>query len=264
MRRATPRFCWAYPVGGGKWSEQAGAVCKDQWWRFFLKLLGTADEALAYFSISTPSSAFFVYGGYIYFDKRGRVVAMCLGCSSGKALPPGFITVQGALSPLEAALSLSLDSPGIRASPPPWRADGCASLCRISSTKEHPFTAFKVQSLQNSGLFYSILAAMTSLRRSALLCVGERRRGVAASVQGTGKLRKIFESRSRIQITLPDTCPSPAGSARRRRVAGAGLESSCTFRPPDDARLLRTAALSTCSVSRPCLRPDSKTSHPGL
>ncbi|CAE7397434.1 CML23 [Symbiodinium pilosum] len=48
-------FCWAYPVGGGKWSEQA----------------------LAYFSITTPSSAFFVYGGYIYFDKRGRVVAMC-------------------------------------------------------------------------------------------------------------------------------------------------------------------------------------------
>ena len=39
-------------------------------------------EALAYFSITTPSSAFFVYGGYIYFDKRGRVVAMRPGWHS--------------------------------------------------------------------------------------------------------------------------------------------------------------------------------------
>ncbi|CAJ1418600.1 unnamed protein product [Effrenium voratum] len=56
-------FCWAYPVDAGRWS----------------------DQALAYFSISTPSCAFFAYGGYIYFDKRGRVVAMC-AISLGKGL----------------------------------------------------------------------------------------------------------------------------------------------------------------------------------
>ncbi|CAE7944575.1 CML24 [Symbiodinium sp. KB8] len=62
------QFCWAYPVGGGKWSEQA----------------------LAYFSITTPSSAFFVYGGYIYFDKRGRVVAMCaISLGNGLIFEPG-------------------------------------------------------------------------------------------------------------------------------------------------------------------------------
>jgi len=44
-------FCWAYPVSASKWT----------------------DQALAYFSISTPSAAFFVYGGYIYFDRMGRV-----------------------------------------------------------------------------------------------------------------------------------------------------------------------------------------------
>lgn len=36
-------------------------------------------QALGYYSISTPSAAFFVYGGYIYFDKMGRVVAVLLG-----------------------------------------------------------------------------------------------------------------------------------------------------------------------------------------
>lgn len=48
-------YAWAYPVSPGKWTS----------------------EALGYFSTSTPSAAFFIYGGYIYFDKMGRVAAVC-------------------------------------------------------------------------------------------------------------------------------------------------------------------------------------------
>lgn len=56
-------FTWAYPVGAGTF----------------------ADQARAYFSITTPSAAFFVYGGFIYFDKVGRVVGV-MAISLGRGL----------------------------------------------------------------------------------------------------------------------------------------------------------------------------------
>ena len=49
-------------------------------------------QALAAFSISTPSAAFLVYGGYVYFDRMGRVKGVslssifdgdCLGVEAG-------------------------------------------------------------------------------------------------------------------------------------------------------------------------------------
>jgi len=45
-------FCFVYPVGGGRLD----------------------DKARAYMSISTPSAAFFIYGGFIYLDKRGCIM----------------------------------------------------------------------------------------------------------------------------------------------------------------------------------------------
>lgn len=45
-------FAWGFPVGQGRFR----------------------DRTRAYLSITSPSSAFFVYGGYIYFDERGKIV----------------------------------------------------------------------------------------------------------------------------------------------------------------------------------------------
>lgn len=61
-------YCWAYPVSAAKWT----------------------DQALAYFSISTPSAAFFVYGGYVYFDRMGRVKGVfAVSLGNGLSFEPG-------------------------------------------------------------------------------------------------------------------------------------------------------------------------------
>lgn len=61
-------FTYAYPLGAGT----------------FL------DVAHAYFAITTPSAAFFVYGGFIYFDTLGKVVAvMAIGLGSGLSFNSG-------------------------------------------------------------------------------------------------------------------------------------------------------------------------------
>mmetsp|Transcript_55906 Transcript_55906/g.120961 ORF Transcript_55906/g.120961 Transcript_55906/m.120961 type:complete len:644 (+) Transcript_55906:51-1982(+) len=43
------------------------------------------DQVRAYFSITTPSAAFFVYGGFVYLDAKGAVVA-ALAVSTGSGL----------------------------------------------------------------------------------------------------------------------------------------------------------------------------------
>eukprot|EP00929_Paragymnodinium_shiwhaense_P051704 TRINITY_DN25976_c0_g1_i1.p1 TRINITY_DN25976_c0_g1~~TRINITY_DN25976_c0_g1_i1.p1 ORF type:complete len:652 (+),score=127.54 TRINITY_DN25976_c0_g1_i1:90-2045(+) len=46
--------------------------------------LGGDEKARAYFSTSTPSAAFLVYGGYVYLDKRGRICKMAaIGLGEG-------------------------------------------------------------------------------------------------------------------------------------------------------------------------------------
>eukprot|EP00405_Crypthecodinium_cohnii_P042877 CAMPEP_0206556818 /NCGR_PEP_ID=MMETSP0325_2-20121206/18698_1 /ASSEMBLY_ACC=CAM_ASM_000347 /TAXON_ID=2866 /ORGANISM="Crypthecodinium cohnii, Strain Seligo" /LENGTH=673 /DNA_ID=CAMNT_0054057547 /DNA_START=40 /DNA_END=2057 /DNA_ORIENTATION=+ len=54
------QFCWAYPIGGGRFSE----------------------HQRAYLPTTSPSASFFVFGGFIYFGKDNSVVsvtAMTLG-----------------------------------------------------------------------------------------------------------------------------------------------------------------------------------------
>eukprot|EP00421_Protoceratium_reticulatum_P010864 CAMPEP_0168402168 /NCGR_PEP_ID=MMETSP0228-20121227/23482_1 /TAXON_ID=133427 /ORGANISM="Protoceratium reticulatum, Strain CCCM 535 (=CCMP 1889)" /LENGTH=592 /DNA_ID=CAMNT_0008415747 /DNA_START=20 /DNA_END=1795 /DNA_ORIENTATION=+ len=57
---AARSFLWGYPTGGGSLPEQARG----------------------YFSITTPSAAFFVFGGFIYLDASNKVVAV-MGVSVG-------------------------------------------------------------------------------------------------------------------------------------------------------------------------------------
>lgn len=59
-------FTWAYPVCGGSFK----------------------DQARAYFSIATPSAAFFIYGGFVYFDAKGSVVGT-MAISLGEGLSFG-------------------------------------------------------------------------------------------------------------------------------------------------------------------------------
>lgn len=79
-----PRYAWAYPVSPGKWTSEAASFlalrncCVLPW--FLWSGVGCESQALGYFSTSTPSAAFFIYGGYIYFDKMGRVAAVLLSC----------------------------------------------------------------------------------------------------------------------------------------------------------------------------------------
>eukprot|EP00435_Cladocopium_sp_Y103_P067843 s910_g30.t1 len=57
---------------------------------YWLPAAKWTDQALAYFSISTPSAAFFVYGGYVYFDRMGRVKGVfAVSLGNGLSFEPG-------------------------------------------------------------------------------------------------------------------------------------------------------------------------------
>ncbi|CAK0804080.1 unnamed protein product [Prorocentrum cordatum] len=53
-------------------------------WAYSVELGTFVDQARAYFSITTPAAAFFVFGGFVYVDAAREVVAvMCLSLGSG-------------------------------------------------------------------------------------------------------------------------------------------------------------------------------------